>query len=122
MQTSYQHKTGKSGPQAYDINSRAALACLHTGVGQTHLDGILATMNVPTMSRASFKTREREAGTAVESIAKVTCQQIITSEKVHAVSTGATPDENYLNLFLALMIWGGRNVVRDIIPILVKVQ
>ena len=96
MQTSYQHKTGKSGPQAYDINSRAALACLHTGVGQTHLDGILATMNIPTMSRASFKTREREAGTAVESIAKVTCQQIITSEKVHAISTGATPDENHL--------------------------
>ena len=80
----------------YDINSRAALACLHTGVGQTHLDGILATMNIPTMSRASFKTREREAGTAVESIAKVTCQQIITSEKVHAISTGATPDENHL--------------------------
>ena len=58
-------------PSAYnDINSRAALACLHTGIGQTRLNGVLSTMNIPTMSRACFKRREREAGCAVESVAK----------------------------------------------------
>lgn len=33
IETSGKHKTGKCGPSAYDINSRAVLASLHTGIG-----------------------------------------------------------------------------------------
>ena len=33
IETSGKHKTGKCGPCAYDINSRAVLASLHTGIG-----------------------------------------------------------------------------------------
>ena len=96
IETSSTHKTGKSGPEAYDINSKAALACLHTGIGQTHLNSIMSTMNIPSMSRAVFQTRERETGIAVESLAKVTCKEVLTNEKIYSISMGAKPDENNL--------------------------
>ena len=73
VETSLAHKSGASGPMAYDINTKSALASLHTGIGETHLIGILSVMNIPTMTRASFKTREREAGKAVETVAGHTC-------------------------------------------------
>ena len=72
IETSGKHKTGKCAPFAYDINSRAVLASLHTGIdnyfnelqeinfndltnillffegiGETHLNSILSTMNIP---------------------------------------------------------------------------
>ena len=121
VETVAKHKTGKHGPSAYDINSRAALACLHTGIGQTHLNGVLSTMNIPTMSRACFKRREREAGCAVESVARATCQDVLDVEKNNAVSIGAKPDENDLFLFHAHMTWAGKNVAKASIPILVIV-
>ena len=96
VETSSAYKSGKCGPMAYDINSKAALASLHTGIGQTHLNGILSIMNIPPMSQASFKTRERETGKAVETIAKVTCEQVTTNEKNQSTSRGAQPDENNL--------------------------
>ena len=54
------HKSGKCAPSDNDINSRAALSCLYAGIGQAHLDGMLSTMNIPTMSRACFKTQEEK--------------------------------------------------------------
>jgi hypothetical protein len=34
-------------------------------------------MNIPPMSRASFKARERDTGKAVEAVAKVSCEERI---------------------------------------------
>ena len=90
------HKSGKSGPKAYDINSKATLASLHAGIGETHLKSILSVMNIPPMSRASFKARERETGKAVEAVAKVSCEEIIANEKKQLISIGEEPDENNL--------------------------
>ena len=96
VETSLAHKSGASGPMAYDINTKSALASLHTGIGETHLNGILSVMNIPTMTRASFKTREREAGKAVETVAGHTCVETIEIEKENAIKIGETPDENNL--------------------------
>jgi hypothetical protein len=89
------HKSGKFGPMAYDINTKAALACLHTGIGQTHLNSAMSILNIPPMSRACFKTRERETGKAVEKVAHLACKEVTTNEKKHAIAT-AQPDENNL--------------------------
>jgi hypothetical protein len=94
IETCGKHKSGKCGPSAYDINSRAALASLHTGIGETHLNSILSTMNIPTISRASFKKREREVGSVIEDVAKKSCEDVTIIEKNSAVLTGAEPDEN----------------------------
>jgi hypothetical protein len=96
IETCGKHKSGKCGPSAYDINSRAALASLHTGIGETHLNSILSTMNIPTISRASFKKREREVGPVIEDVAKKSCEDVTIIEKNSAVLTGAEPDENDL--------------------------
>ena len=79
----------------YDINTKATLASLHAGVGETHLKSILSVMNIPPMSRATFKARERETGKAVESVAKVSCEEVIRKEK-QLINSGAELDENNL--------------------------
>ena len=43
---------------------------LDAGTGETHLNTILTTLNIPPMSRSTFKRREREVGLAVEHVAK----------------------------------------------------
>ena len=78
------------------INTKATLANLHTGVDETHLKSILSVMNIPPMSRAAFKARERETGKAVQSVAKVSCEEVIRKEKLQLISSGAQPDENNL--------------------------
>jgi hypothetical protein len=72
------------------------LASLHAGIGETHLKSILSVMNIPPMSRASFKARERETGTAVEAVAKVSCEETIANEKKQLISIGEEPDESNL--------------------------
>jgi hypothetical protein len=53
-------------------------------------------MNIPTMTRASFKTRERETGKAVEAVAGHTRVETIEIEKEHAIKIRETRDENNL--------------------------
>ena len=91
IETCGKHKSGKCCPSAYDVNSRAALASLHTGIGETHLNSILATMNIPTR-----KKREREVGPITEGVAKKSCEDVAIIEKNRAILTGAEPHENDL--------------------------
>ena len=94
IETSSSHN--KPGPNAYDINTKATLASLHAGVDEKHLKSILSVMNSPPMSRATFKARQRETAKAVESVAKVSCEEVIKKEKLQLISSGAEPDENNL--------------------------
>ena len=83
IETSSSHnKSGKPGPNAYDINTKATLASLHAGVDEKHLKSNLSVMNIPPMSRATFKARQRETAKAVESVAKVSCEEVIKKEKL----------------------------------------
>ena len=50
------------------------LGTLDAGIGETHLNTILTTLNIPPMSRSTFKKREREVGLAVEHVAKKAVQ------------------------------------------------
>ena len=68
-----QHRTGKRGPIAQDVNTRlalGALGALNAGIGHTHVNSLLSCLDLPTVNNATFKTREREAGKAVELVAK----------------------------------------------------
>ena len=96
VETSLAHKSVVTGATVYNINTKAALAGLHTGIGKTHMKGILSVMNIQAMSRSSWKRREREAGKAVESIAQQSCIETIQKEKEQAIISGKTPDENNL--------------------------
>ncbi len=62
------------------------------GIGETHLNTVLATMNIPTMSRANFKKREREVGPVTEGVAKKSCEDVAIMEKNSAILTRAEND------------------------------
>lgn len=94
VKTSSEHRTGKRGPKSFDINSRIVLGCLHAGIGQTHINNLLATTNIPGLTNNTFKHREREVGLAVEKVAKKSCKQVINDEKIIALSNGIQSDEN----------------------------
>ena len=96
IKTSKEHRSGARGPLTFDVNTRAALGCLHTGVGNTHLNNLLSTLNVPAMNSSTFKNREREAGKAIELVAKNSCQQFLNLEREKAIENGNKPDEKNL--------------------------
>ena len=75
------HRIGKRGPPGHDANTKAALGALDAGIGHTHYASLLSTMGLPALSEKTFKKREREAGNAVESVAKRTCRRYAQDEK-----------------------------------------
>ena len=94
IKTSKEHRSGARGPLTFDVNTRAALGCLHTGVGNTHLNNLLSTLNVPAMNSSTFKNRGREAGKAIELVAKKSCQQFLNLEQEKAIENGNKPDQD----------------------------
>lgn len=74
VKSSAEHRSGCRGPLVSDVNTRAVLGSLHAGMGNTHLNNLLSTMNVPTMNHKLFKRREREVGNALEMVATESCK------------------------------------------------
>ena len=96
IKTSKDTRSSAHGPLAFDVNTRAALGCLHTGVGNTHLNNLLSTLNVPAMNSSTFKNQEKEARKAIELVAKNSCQHFLNREREKAIENGNKPDENNL--------------------------
>ena len=86
------HRTGKRGPPTYDINSRAGLGALHSGIGHTHYAGFLGALGLPALNESSYKKREREAGCAIESVAKRSCHWYGDEEKLQSHEEGQNTD------------------------------
>ena len=96
INTSGKHRSGKRGPPAFNVNIRVALSCLHAGIGQTHINNVLATIDIPPLNSCTYKQREREVGRAVECIAKTSCQDSLNRERAQALLNGCQPDDNNL--------------------------
>lgn len=118
--TSGEHKSGKRGPLAFDINTRVALGCLHAGIGQTHISNVLSTGNIPTINSSTFKRREREVGKTIETLARASCHDSLSSEKTQILNDGFQPDED--SLVSVHLTWAGRRGTKAIIHILVMQQ
>lgn len=80
VKTSSEHKSGQRGPPSHDVNSRAVLGCLHTGIGENHLNDLLCTLNISSMNPVTFKSRENEIGHAVEQVTKKSCKTAMSKE------------------------------------------
>ena len=81
MKSSGEHRAGNRGPLVSDINTRAVLGSLHAGMGNTHLNNLLSTKNIPKMNHCLFKRREREVGNAVEIVGRESCEINLNLEK-----------------------------------------
>ena len=53
---------------------------LHCGIGETHINGLLAAINIPVLSRSSIKEREREVGRVIETVAQNSSMQALQEE------------------------------------------
>ena len=60
VKTSSEHRSSQRGPPSHEVNSRTVLGCLHTRIGETHLNNLLCTLHIPSMNPVTFKSRENE--------------------------------------------------------------
>ena len=93
VKTSSEHKSGQRCPPSHDVNSRAVLGCLHTGIGETHLNNLLCTLNIPSMNPVTFKRRKNEIGHAVQQVTKKSCKTAMSEERNAAIQKGAKADD-----------------------------
>lgn len=54
---------------------------LHAGIGVTHVNALLTSINLPAMGQNTLKTREREVGPAIEAVARNSCLEGLQLEK-----------------------------------------
>ena len=46
---------------------------LHAGIGPTHVNELLSSINVPSLGESTLKARKREVGPQIEKLAKELC-------------------------------------------------
>ena len=56
------------------------LGMLHAGVGETHINNLLAVINIPFVYHKTLKRKEREAGKGLESLARKTVEDALREE------------------------------------------
>ena len=69
-------------PSIYYCLIFQSLGMLHAGIGPTHVNAILTSMNVPAVSENTLKAREREVGPVIENVAKRSCLEALKGKKV----------------------------------------
>ena len=58
------------------------------------LRDVLSTSNIPTVNSSTFKRREREVGKTIETMARASCQDLLSNEKAQMLNDGFQPDED----------------------------
>ena len=96
IKTSRQHQFGKRGPQPYDVNSIIAFGAIDNGIGYSHINSFLTTLDIPSINRSTYKRREREIGLAIEDLAANSCEMVLENEIEIEKATGTVPGENCL--------------------------
>lgn len=56
--SSGQHQYGKSRAKPFDINTTIALGAIDIGIGYSHVNGFLLTLNVRTINKTAYKNQE----------------------------------------------------------------
>ena len=110
ISTCTQHRAGSRGPKAFDANSRVALPALDNVICFSHVNSILTALDVPNMTRKTYKAREREVGKIAEGVAKETCKVMFDEECELVKENGGTGDsEGLLPLYVSYdMGWSKR--------------
>ncbi|KAJ7388264.1 hypothetical protein OS493_038886, partial [Desmophyllum pertusum] len=54
---------------------------LHAGIGPTHANALLTSINLPAIGQNTLKAREREVGPAIEKVARKSCEDALEVEK-----------------------------------------
>ncbi|XP_032684033.1 uncharacterized protein LOC116850178 [Odontomachus brunneus] len=65
----------------FDVNTRAVIGVLNSGSGNTHLNKILAALDVPLLHPNVYKVHEKEVGRAMEELATESCKEAAILER-----------------------------------------
>lgn len=66
---------------------------IHAGIGPTHVNAFLTTMDIPAVSSTMLQGRSSEAGPAIEVVAKASCTAARIAERTAELEKSSTPDE-----------------------------
>ncbi|XP_071580338.1 uncharacterized protein [Temnothorax nylanderi] len=78
----------------FDVNTKLAIGLIHSGIGFTNLNKLLACLNIPPINFKTYKRYEAEAGGALEIAAKESCQRAVELERQLTLENKATIEEN----------------------------
>ena len=72
-----------------EVEDKVALASIHTGIGLSHIESIFSIIGLPCIAHRSFKDRESKVGTAMEEVAKDSCNKWkLKEQKIELELTG----------------------------------
>jgi len=71
---------------------------LHAGIGPTHVNALLSSINIPVIGDSTLKAREREIGPAIEEVAKSSCITSMEEEKKRWNQNGAGQDNEAVSI------------------------
>ena len=72
---------GSRGRKKDLLARRAALGCLHQGLGHSQYEGLMAAMHIKAISVHTFQRAEKQVGVIIEQTAKESCQKWREEEK-----------------------------------------
>lgn len=84
----------------------------HTGVGYTQINGILAELNIPPISKTLLYTRQEEVGQAIESVASSSINDAL-QEEVEATT------KNKRSTSITVSVDGGGKKEGAVVPMTV---
>ena len=69
------------GSAVFDVNTKAASGMLHASIGETHLNNLLCTLNLPQISHKSLKVREVQIGSVMQDFANKSVDAALRKEQ-----------------------------------------
>ena len=57
------------------------IGMLHAGIGPSHVNSLLTSINLPAVAENTLKAREREIGPVIEKVAKESCETALQVDK-----------------------------------------
>ena len=69
------------GNAIFDVNTKAASGIIHAGMGESDLNNLLSTLNLPTISHKSLKKREIEIGSVMQKYANTSADAALIKEQ-----------------------------------------
>ncbi len=74
------HRIHKHGPKAWNINTRAAAAMIHSGIGERQLNNFLGAVNLNCIDPKALKRYENEVGEGIEAMAEESMNKALDEE------------------------------------------
>lgn len=62
------------------------LGAIHTGNGETHINHLSFTTDMPPINKKVFKVHERIIGPVIESVAKESCAEAVEEERILTIN------------------------------------